>query len=513
MLPYVTHYTHKPTPESLDGFIVKINPLGEVLWGTYFGGDGEDFIESIAIDQEDNVLVMGFTNSLNGIADASSYQPQNAGSLDSFLAKFNPDGIKIWSTYFGGSSNESGYEVLHQFGYTSSGLAVDGSGNLYLFMGTYSGGLTTPNSFQPVKTNNNSIFAKFNQQGMLEWSSYYGINSSFISAIAINGTGVYLAGDSNDLPNAISTYFATPGCHQQPASHRDAFLSKFDFNGQRIWSTYYGASTGIEVLDGFNLKTFGNSIYLSGSSAGNNNIATPGAFQENRNGGLTSFLAKFNENGVREWGTYCGLDSGNDGYSFTNTGIDHEGNVYLTGSTSYIRNIGTAGSYQPELASARDGFVVKFNAAGERIWGTYYGGEQQEFSAQLLAFADGFYIVGTTKSSNGMSTENSLQPLPVFNQYQESTFIARFKESLLGVNDMQGSTVAIYPNPAKGYFQLKVSEKNCDIVVYNALGQEVLKRGVVDGELVDVSGLVTGIYYVMVSSLGIDKDMEKLVVQ
>lgn len=57
-----------------DGFITKYSKEGVFLWGTYFGGEDFDVIEGVAIDSNDNIVVVGFTYSTTGIATPGAFQ-------------------------------------------------------------------------------------------------------------------------------------------------------------------------------------------------------------------------------------------------------------------------------------------------------------------------------------------------------------------------------------------------------------------------------------------------------
>jgi len=82
--------------------------------------------------------VTGLTNSDNFPLEAAS-QISRAGDVDAFVAVLNPSGgsTLFFSTYLGGTGHDMGY-----------GIAVDGSGNVYVTGHTYSSGLATSGAFQ-----------------------------------------------------------------------------------------------------------------------------------------------------------------------------------------------------------------------------------------------------------------------------------------------------------------------------------------------------------------------------
>ncbi|HSK77442.1 MAG TPA: SBBP repeat-containing protein [Thermoanaerobaculia bacterium] len=112
---------------SLEGhtnaFVTKLDPSGAVVYSLVIGGSGSEEAEHLAADPAGNVFVAGWTSS----ADFPLLNPiQGAKGL--FLARFDPDGALVASTYLGGIGAQ---EV--------TSLALDGLGRLYL-AGTSSSG-------------------------------------------------------------------------------------------------------------------------------------------------------------------------------------------------------------------------------------------------------------------------------------------------------------------------------------------------------------------------------------
>lgn len=70
-----------------------------------------------------------------------------------------------------------------------------------------------------------------------------------------------------------------------------------------------------------------------------------------------------------DWGTFYGgsnFDYGRDVTTYGNA-------VYLAGYSGSTNNIATTGVYQSSKSGSFDAFLTKFDAAGTRQWGTYYG--------------------------------------------------------------------------------------------------------------------------------------------
>ena len=88
-----------------DGFVTRLSgDLRTRLQSTYLGGDFEDTIASLALADDGDVLVVGYTNSADLPGTAGGAQPGYGGSYDGFVARLSGDlRTSLQSTYLGGS--------------------------------------------------------------------------------------------------------------------------------------------------------------------------------------------------------------------------------------------------------------------------------------------------------------------------------------------------------------------------------------------------------------------------
>jgi|GEM_PF-1234801 len=104
-------------------FVVKINPNEpDLIYSVIIGGVGYDFGTSIAVDLSGNAYVTGETWSHDFPITQGAFQANFGGAdSDAFLIKLDSSGNLIYSTFLGGSNNDSGQEIT-----------LDPMGNIYI---------------------------------------------------------------------------------------------------------------------------------------------------------------------------------------------------------------------------------------------------------------------------------------------------------------------------------------------------------------------------------------------
>ncbi len=119
-----------------DSFVSKFSGDGsELLFSTYLGGNGGDYVSGLSLDSDNNIYVSGYTLSDNFPLLEPLFSQIN-GRSDLFISKLNPNASALlYSSYFGGSNEES-----------FSDIVVDNNGGLYLTGLTYSSDFPVTNS-------------------------------------------------------------------------------------------------------------------------------------------------------------------------------------------------------------------------------------------------------------------------------------------------------------------------------------------------------------------------------
>ena len=381
-------------PEILkEGETLIIDPIPFLLWSTYSGGTGNDEIHQVDIDLDGNIYTSGFTTSSLNIATSGAFQGTLQGFQNCFLMKHNPQGQKIFGTYFGGQSSDRCYGMLHD----------DESGHIYLSGSTFSSGIATLGTHQTeLSSPDDGLIVKFDLTGNLVWATYYGgSDHDYIAEMALDSYGdILMTGHTRSTNNIATDNTFLPG-------NENTFVAKFSSTGLHLWGTYYGGS--FDEGWGIDLDNE-NNIYISGITSSISGISTPGAHQLALSGGRDAFLAKFDPNGQLLWGTYYG--GVNDDKS-TGLRVDSDGSILIFGNTSSSGGISTTGSYQPVMGSIDDAFLSKFSPSGSLVWGTYVGGEGVDYLYGMRLKPDGkILLAGMSESLNSVVSPNAFQNSP-----------------------------------------------------------------------------------------------------
>ncbi|MBP9688604.1 MAG: SBBP repeat-containing protein, partial [Bacteroidia bacterium] len=500
-----------------DVFIAKFNASGYRLWGTYFGGTGDDgAYYSISLDTSSNILICGLTNSTSGIASQGSNQSiYGGGYFDAFLAKFSSSGAIIWASYFGGSMDESAY-----------GITTDRLNNIYITGNTSSTGLATLGAFQYTYGGgaNDVFLTKYNSFGAIQWSTYFGGNGNDagLSIACDTSNNILICGQTNSS-SGISTTGTFQMAYAGSGSLLNGFIAKFSTTGSRIWGTYYGTSLGSETASAISIDA-NNNVIIVGNTESTSGLSTIGAFQTISGGGVDAYIAKFNDSGNRVWGTYFGggsIDSGK------NLVIDSNNNIYIIGYTSSSLGIATTNAYQTSRGGSNDAFVALFSNSGSLpvklisfnakdvnnhvlcSWSTASELNNNYFSIERSLDSEHFENIGAV-NGKGYSI-NTIKysfidnnPFKGISYYRlkQVDFNGNFEYSkIVSVNfENTNPNIELYPNPTTGEIIINSNSLQNYISIYNFKGTIILSSIESSNRFkIDLKNFNAGMYFIRVN--------------
>ncbi len=380
-------------------------------WSTYYGGSSDETANGLCADNQGNIYFCGRTSSLSNIATVGSFQASIGGASDAFIVCMNSLGQRQWATYFGGPGDDWANAIVYN---NAGGIYVAGSSNSSI-------GMSTTGSHQSTCGGGiDGFLAKFNTAGARLWSTYFGGNDEDqATALACRGPVLYLAGYTK------STNGIAAGNYYQDtlAGDYDGFLARFSPTGSLLWAKYVGG-TALDQITGLscdtNLKVYATGITLSTGLADSN------AYQDSLAGSADAFLMRFDSLGARSWSTYFGGPGSDNGYSiFCDTSL----NLYLSGSTNSTSGIASTNPFQASLAGGFDAFLAKFNSSGSFKWATYYGGTANDCAYSVCSNGTNkVFLGGSTGSNSGIASSGAYQ----------NTFGGGSSDAFVGVFDSTG---------------------------------------------------------------------------
>jgi hypothetical protein len=268
-----------------DIIVAKINAsTGAVIWGQQYGGTGDQVCESVAIDNDGNVIIAG-----NYFGDLSAFGLTNVADVSGntkllYMARLNAaDG----SLTTGSAVSWAGTGVSD-----ANGLTVDGSGNIFM-----AGGVATVIDFGTGALaytgggNSDAFVVKFNPSLVAQWAKSDGDSGydQTVTSIAADSSGnVTLVG----LFRGTLPYF---GLQAAGNGKTDAFAAQVAADGSLLCAHSYGDATGAQMIGVVSVARTGplaDAVFVGGSASntisfGSTLIVSPGLACTAVSGGCT----------------------------------------------------------------------------------------------------------------------------------------------------------------------------------------------------------------------------------
>jgi hypothetical protein len=355
-----------------DAFVTRINTAtggaAGLLYSTYLGGNGADVGRAIDVDASANAYVTGETLSTNFTLTTGALDPTcgtdggcNGGKKDAFVTKINTaaaGGASIaFSTYLGGEDADIGY-----------GIAVDGSGNVYITGETGSAGFPVSSPFQGALATAPDVFVtKLGSAGTpILYSTFLGGNGADSGrAIKVDGGGsAYVTGVT------ASSNFPVANAFQLDQTADDAFVVRLTSGGSGLaYSTYFGgagADRGLAVAVDANCNA-----YITGDTTSSGPpfplLPTGAVYDDGYNGAGDVFVARIQPN-ANEGGCTGGPPGANPTLTIAGSGSG-SGTVTATGINCTIAAGVTSGDCTESYSTGATATLTASAASGSSFGG------------------------------------------------------------------------------------------------------------------------------------------------
>lgn len=398
-----------------DVFIAKYDSSGNHIWSGNIGGGMNAWSNAIAVDAVGNMYVTG---TFNGTTDfdpgPGKAELVSVGSPNIFIAKYDPSGAYLWAKKPMGTTAAR-----------SRDLSIDEEGNL-CYTGFFAGSLDLdpgPGTFTVSSTGGYDIFlAKYRPSGEFLWGfSFGGSGNDFGSDLQVLRNGdILLAGN---FSNAVD-FDPGPGTNVLNSSGiSDIFLVRYDRQGYHLWAKNMGGS----FTNNYSVSVdWDENIFLSGIFYGTSDFDPgPGNAPLSSVGDENAYLSKYDPNGNYLWAVGIG---GTPLYiDYRPVATDQNGYAYLTGYFEGTVDLDPGpGTMNVTSQGSADIFLVKFDPAGNLVWGNRMGGASSDFGITPIHDQRGkLYLTGHFDGATDLDPGPGTAELSC-SPWATSTFIAAY---------------------------------------------------------------------------------------
>ena len=372
-------------------------------WSAALKGGNVANVSCTAIDKNKNVYSVGFYDGTTDFDpgpntyNRTSIIYNTQSTEDIFISKLDSNGRFRWALSFGSNSYDMAKKIV-----------FDDSMNCYI-IGTYvstidfdpSAVVYNLYSFSQTTT---AFILKLDSGGNFKWAKGFGASQlTSINDIALDKFGNFyvtgsFAGVGDFDPGAThdsltSTY--------PFGNHQDAYISKFDLNGNFKWVKQFGS-----VYDdyGVSLSVESTNIYATGNLTNGNND-------------ITTFICKLDSGKHIHWLKQI-QPSIYDTHPLIT--VDQLGNSYISGSYYDTvdfdpgPNVFNLNVLVPNSTSCSNAYILKLDSAGNFMWAKDMGAKKNNkgFSSSSTTACQSIYLdkSGNLFTSGAFSTWADFNP-------------------------------------------------------------------------------------------------------
>ena len=382
----------KITPKPFRCLLAALIPLTvfaqspSMQWNKLLGGNHNENAVSVRQTNDGGYILLSSSNSSqNGDVSGALHASPFLGN-DYWIVKMDAAGNKQWDKLMGGTTEQSPASILQT---ADGGYIVSGSSSSSQ-SGDVSGVNHNKQGANPFA--NDYWIVKLDPSGNKQWDKLLGGHDhEFSRSIQQTSDGGYIvAGLSHGSAGQNGDGDIT-GIYKGVIN---LWIVKLDAAGNKIWDKLIGGN-GMDIDPYIRQTTDGGYIVAASSTS-----SQSGDVSGVNHGSFDCLVFKLDASGQKVWDKLLG-----------GAGSDIVSSIQQTSDGDYIF-AGTSESSQSGDVSginhgAADSWVVKLDAAGNKIWDQLLGGPGGEGASYLQQTGDGGYIIaGSTNSSQAGDVNN-----------------------------------------------------------------------------------------------------------
>ena len=443
------------------GYVLKLDSSGGFIWAVQFQTQHAPII---ALDADGNVYVGGNTSESGMDLDPGSgemiHNNTTPGYADVFIVKLNTTGTFIWGKAMGSKYLDNGNYIATDT--VNGGVYLGGS---FYDSGDFDPGIGTFTLAAENLDYSDQFILKLNANGDFEWA----FSTQFILNTMISDShgDLFVGGSFQDTID----FDPGAGTVQHISGASDGFLLKLASGGTFQWvkqfvSTPGGFLFGCSVQD-IAIDQTGN-FYL----AGNYNSETdfdPGLsvyqlpYDPNN---YQSFALKLNPAGDFIWARGFMQPLPGSALNWFDLCTDAQGNLYGCGGFTQTLDFDAGnGVFNMTSSGGSDMFLLKLMPDGQFDWAIRIGGTSSDYGKNVTVDNDHqVTVTGTFYGTVDFDPGSGVNFL-VGGQNGSGFLLKLSQLSTPVIEPYENRILTVYPNPAVGYIEVRLTEPVKDGIV------------------------------------------------